>query len=92
MSVAVGGGLGGRGGNGCVAAAVGVAAGSGSWGEGWKSAFAETLEDTAGFLEEVQATLVLASGDESEGAGEHVGSEQLHAALDDGWVWGDWRG
>jgi hypothetical protein len=91
VSLAEGRGLGRRSGNGRVAAASGFAARAGGRGEGWKSAFAETLEDTPGFIEEVHGAVVLAPGDKSKGASEHVGGEELHASLDDGGVWGDGR-
>ena len=63
--------------------------GVGGGGDGGEAAFAEALEDGAGFPEEVVGSVVLAAGDEGEGAGEHVGGEELHAALDDARVRGD---
>lgn len=60
--------------------------------DGRQAALGETFEDGAGLCEEVGGAVVLGAGDEGEGACEHVGCEELHAALDDRGVGRDGRG
>ena len=57
-----------------------------------ETTFAEALQNCACLVEEVVGAFMLAFGYKRERSGEHVGGEEFHASLDDGWVGRNRRG